>query len=117
MKQLLVLALLAALGGCVVAPPGPGYGYRQSADPAQWRVVSVTPVPLGTGERVAASGDGARVEYSSRPVEETPVYVPQPVYVPEPAYWYPPVSLSLGLVFGRHWGGVWRHGHGRGRRR
>lgn len=37
-----------------------------------------------------------------------------PVYAPQPAYYWPPVTLSLGFVFGRHWsrghfGGRWRH--------
>lgn len=119
MKSLLVIAVLAALGGCAVAPP---VRYAQPADPSQWRVVSVTPVPAGTGARVAASSsDGRPVEYSSVPLASAPVYVPapiiveQPVYYPEPTYYWPPVSLSLGFVFGRHWGGG--RGHYRGRRR
>ena len=124
MKKILFVVLLATLAGCAVEPTGPYRGaYAQPSDPSQWRVVSVTPVPLGTGDRVAASsGNGSRVEYTSEPVAvtrnvyvPTPVYVPQPVYVQEPAYYYPPVSLSLGFVFGRHWsrgngriGGRWR---------
>lgn len=124
MKKYLPLVMLAALGGCAVAPPGPAnYGARAPAhggDPSQWRVVSVTPVAPGTGARVAAeSGGKSTIEYSSVP---TVVYQPAPVYVdPQPSYYYPPVSLSLGFVFGRHWGwgGGHRHfrGHGHGRRR
>ena len=119
MKQLLIIAVLAALGGCAVQQPGPGYAYGQPADPSQWRVVSVTPVPLGTGDRIAASADGSRVEYSSRPVDVVaPVVVAPPVvYHPEPAYWYPPVSLSLGFVFGRHWSRGHGRAHFRGRHR
>jgi hypothetical protein len=115
MKYLLVSAVLAALGGCAVAPPA---RYAQPADPSQWRVVSVTPVPPGTGARVAAgSKDGTPVEYSSVPVyAPAPIIVEQPVYYPEPVYYWPPVSLSLGFVFGRHWHSGGR-GHFRGRRR
>jgi len=118
MKRLMIIAVAAALAGCATPPPGPGYygAHAAPADPSQWRVVSVTPVPLGTGDRIAAtSGTGSRVEYTSRPVTvtqpvyvPTPVYIPQPVYAPAPSYWYPPVTLSLGFVFGRHWS------HGRG---
>lgn len=44
--------------------------------------------------------------YSSAPVYgPVPVYAPAPVYAPQPAYYWPPVSLSLGFMFGRHWGG------------
>ncbi len=132
MKNLSVLAVLVALGGCVVAPHGSQYGarYSQPSDPSQWRVVSVTPVPMGTGDKVAAqSPDGSRVEYSSRPVAAIPPaylpppqYVERPVYYPEPSYYLPPVALSLGFIFGHHWsrGHGHRHGHGghfRGRRR
>lgn len=139
MKHILCLVALAALAGCAVEQPR-GYGgqaYAQPSDPSHWRVVSVTPVPAGTGDKVAAnSANGSRVEYTSTPVSATrtiyapaPVYVQQPVYVaqpiyspvyePEPAYYYPPVSLSLGFVFGRHWGGGYGHGyrHFRGGRR
>lgn len=136
MKNMLVIGVLAALSGCATYPSSPAYGtrYAQPADPSQWRVVSVTPVAPGTGDRIAASSpDGKRVEYSSRPITvsepvyvaqpiyvQQPVYVPQPVYVQEPSYYYPPVSLSLGFVFGRHWshGGGYGRGHGgRGWRR
>ena len=128
MKHLIVIAMLAALGGCATAPHDRyGYnkgssGYAQPADPSQWRVVSVTPVPRGTAERVAAeSGSGSSIEYASTPVAAAPVYQPAPIYQPapvyvpaplyvEPAYYYPPVSLSLGFMFGRNWG--WG-GHGR----
>lgn len=127
MKNLLLIGTLAALGGCATYPSSPGYangGYAQPSDPSQWRVVSVTPVAPGTGDKVAAaSPNGARVEYSSRPVTVTqapvyvqsPIYVQQPVYVPAPVYveeplWYPPISLSLGFGFGRSWG---NHGYGR----
>ncbi|NHZ32486.1 hypothetical protein [Massilia rubra] len=126
MKNLLLIATLVALGGCATYPSAPGYangGYAQPSDPSQWRVVSVTPVAPGTGDKVAAaSPNGSRVEYSSRPVTVTqpvyvqsPIYVQRPVYVPAPVYieepiWYPPVSLSLGFGFGRSWG---HHGYGR----
>jgi len=114
------LAALAQLSGCAYAPPSPShYATRRApppADPGQWRVVSVTQVPLGTGERTAtASGTGSSVQYSSEPIVRT-VYVPQPVYVPAPMYsapapyyypYYPPVSIGLDFMFGRSWG---RHG-------
>jgi len=123
MKKLIIAsASLAVLAGC--AAPGPNgayYGsqaYPRSADPNGWQVVSVTPVPLGTGARAAgATGNPTTMTYSSAPtvvyqsptvVQPVPVYVPQPVYVPEPVYqpryYYPPISIGLGLNFGRGWG-------------
>ncbi|MGI4845235.1 MAG: hypothetical protein ACRYF7_18150 [Janthinobacterium lividum] len=118
-KLIIVTASLAVLAGC--AAPGPNYygsqAYPRSGDPGQWQVVSVTPVPLGTGARAAAAGDAGTTTYSSAPVvvqqapvyvQPAPVYVPQPVYVPEPIYqpryYYPPVSIGLGFNFGRGWG-------------
>lgn len=125
----IILGSLGVLAGC--AAPGPTYTYAQPADPSQWRVVSVTPVPLGTGAQVAASGNAGVVTstpiespapstgwttttvtpvYRTAPsviVQQQPVYVPQPVYVEQPRYWYPPVSIGLGFDFGR---GSWR-GH------
>lgn len=135
MKKLaIIIVSLGALAGC--AAPGPYYanqGYAQPADPSQWRVVSVTPVAIGTGARVAASGVSTTTStplpattYSnstySTPVyatqqpvyvqqqpvwvQQQPVYVPQPVYVDQPNYWYPPISIGLGFDFGRSgWGG------------
>ncbi|WEF30708.1 hypothetical protein [Pseudoduganella chitinolytica] len=127
MKTLFVVPVIAVLlAGC--AAPGPYYA-AQPADPYQWRTVSVTPVPLGTGARAPAGGD-----YTSRPVTTTtyvqqPVYVPQPVYTPAPvyapspvyaappAYYWPPISIGLDFMFSNHhrhgWGG---RGWGRGRR-
>lgn len=119
MKKIFALAVVVTLAGCAVDPVGQGYRGAgvQPTDPSQWRVVSVTPVPLGTGDKIAAtSSDGSRVVYTSEPVTMTrdvyvpvPVYAPQPVYVQPQPYYYPPVSLSLGFVFGRHWS----RGHGR----
>ncbi|MEO7494187.1 MAG: hypothetical protein ABIT83_23745 [Massilia sp.] len=118
MKKLLILAVLATLGGCATGPYNntPYYGSTvpQNGDPSQWHVVSVTPVAPGTSERIAASSStGSSVEYSSTPVQvvqqpiyvQQPVYVPQPLYAPQPYYYYPPVSLGLSLGFGRSWGG------------
>ena len=129
MKILIVIAAAAVLAGCASTPRQQYGNYPAPSDPSQWRVVSVTPVPPGTGDRVAAnSPDGSRVEYSSAPAYTTqpvyapqpvyvpqPVYMPQPIYAPQPSYYYPPVSLSLGFVFGRHWssGGRYRGHHGR----
>jgi hypothetical protein len=119
MKLLFTLLSVAVLAGCAYAPPAPSnYATRYApppADPSQWHVVSVTPVPPGTGARTAASsGTGSSVEYSSEPVaSNNTVYVPQPVYVPyavaptyyAPApYYYPPVSIGLDFMFGRSWG-------------
>jgi hypothetical protein len=123
MKTMIIIAAAAMLAGCATAPQQQ-YGYGAPADPSQWRVVSVTPVPPGTGARVAAnSPDGSRIEYSSEPVTVTsPVYVPQnvyapaPIYAPQPSYYYPPVSLSLGFVFGRHWSSGRHHRGFHGRR-
>jgi hypothetical protein len=119
MKKLSAVALLCVLAACDTAPRQPATAYAQPRDPAQWRVVSVTPVPAGTAARVAAaSPTGKAEEFSSTPVASmppaygaAPVYgpVPGPVYVQEPAYYWPPVSLSLGFVFGRHWSSGYRH--------
>lgn len=122
MKTPMIIAAAAILAGCA-STPSQQYGYAPG-DPSQWRVVSVTPVPPGTGDRVAAR-TGSRVEYSSGPVTasspiyvQQPLYAPAPLYAPEPSYYYPPVSLSLGFVFGRHWssGGHRHRGHRGGRR-
>jgi hypothetical protein len=110
MKKLLAVSLALALGGCAEVPRAPD-AYAQPRDPSQWRVVSVTPVPAGTAARIAASSsDGKAVEYTSMPVAAmpaayapAPVYAPMRVYQPEPTYYWPPVTLSLGFVFGRHW--------------
>lgn len=119
MKSLLSVAALAALGGCVVAPPAtPYYATRavaQPYDPYQWHVVSSEPVPVGTGR------SAARVEYISEPVYDTrTVYVQQPVYAPAPVYqpyyypsYYPEITFGLGLVLGSAWNHGW-HGGGRG---
>ena len=123
MKNLIGIMVLVALGGCAVDQPMRGpYGNAASAqprDPAQWRVVSVTPVPAGTAAQVASrSPDGKPVEFSSTPVSVAPpyytvapVYAPAPVYMHQPAYYWPPVTLSLGFVFGRHWSRGHRGGH------
>ena len=127
MKLLLPLVLSIGLAGCATDPAS-RYASSAPRDPSQWRVVSVTPVPAGTAAKVAAnSADGKAIEYSSTPV---PLYTPPPVYAPapiyssapyyhEPAYYWPPVSLSLGFVFGKHWssGRGRGHGHWRGRGR
>ncbi len=140
MQKLIAIAALAALAGCATAPRNDAGRVSQApADPSQWRVVSVTPVAPGTGDRVAAANNGSRIEYSApvpvtrerviaqqQPVyvqqqplyvQQQPVYVPGtvytpiPVYQPAPAYYYPPVTLSLGLgfVFGRHWSRGYGH--------
>ena len=140
MKKLaIVIVSLGALAGC--AAPGPYYNnqtYARPADPSQWRVVSVTPVPIGTGARVTASGQSTTTStpvpattysdstystpyYSTQQpvyVQQQPVYVqqpvyaPQPIYVEQPNYWYPPISIGLGFDFGRS---SWRgHRGGRG---
>lgn len=133
-KLVLACASLAALAGCATPGPGPGNyagrGYAQPADPNGWQVVSVTPVPLGTGNRAGDAGVVTSSEIvaqqapygAGRPVYGAPVYgapvygapvYPAPVYAPNP-YWYPPVSIGLGFSFGRSWGG---HHHGGYRRR
>lgn len=127
MKKLIAVALVGALAGCATEPARHTTAYAQPRDPSQWRVVSVTPVPAGTAARVAAaSGTGKAEEYTSTPVAElppayatAPQYAPAPVYyVPPPymqpvypGYYWPPVSLSLGFVFGRHWGGGYHRGY------
>jgi hypothetical protein len=133
MKKLAIILSLAALSGCATTYPGPAnYGTRAyaPADPNGWQVVSVTPVPAGTG---ATAPDAGRVTsepvttYNPAPttVVTQPVYVPAPVYAPVPVYaapvydpfWYPPVSI--GLNFGwSSWGHGYRGGFrgGRGHR-
>jgi hypothetical protein len=123
MKKLAIILAVAALSGCATTYPGPAnYGTRAyaPADPNGWQVVSVTPVPVGTG---ANAGDAGRVSsepatsYAAAPttVVTQPVYVPTPVYAPAPIYadpfWYPPISI--GLNFGwSNWGHGYRGGYG-----
>lgn len=129
-KLILAFASLAALAGCATPGPGPAnYGSRatvQPADPNGWQVVSVTPVPLGTGERAGDAGVvtsstvvtnpapviAGRQVYGA-PAYGTPVYgapvYGAPVYEP---YYYPPVSIGLGFSFGQSWG---HHHRGGGR--
>ena len=125
-KLVFVFASLAVLAGCAAPGAGPANygtrGYAQSNDPNGWQVVSVTPVPLGTGERAGDAGVvtasdvvtnpaplvAGRPVYGA-PVYGAPVYAPAPVYVQDP-FWYPPVSIGLGFSFGRSWGGGHHHG-------
>jgi hypothetical protein len=131
MKILLTIAAAAVLAGCATAPASRNYSTQYApppADPSQWHVVSVTPVPPGTRERYGAGYDnGSAVQYSAPPISTyaqqpgyapnnyyapQPVYVAPPMYAPAPAYYYPPVSIGLDFMFGRSWG---RHGHRGGR--
>lgn len=123
MKKLIVItAALAALTGCATQYPGPANygtrGYAQAADPDGWQVVSVTPVPLGTGARAGDAGvvTSSPVVVNPAPVspQVSPIYVPQPVYpvyagpapvVIQDPYWTAPISIGLGFSFGRSWGG------------
>lgn len=135
-RFIFIIAGVAALAGCATPGPGPAnYGTRgvaQSGDPSEWQVVSVTPVPLGTGARAGDAGvvtssnvvvnpapPGVSVYGAQRGYGAQPFYGPgygyPPVYVQDP-YWYPPVSIGLGFSFGRSWGGHHRHrGHYRRR--
>ena len=133
---ILVFTCAAAFAGCATPGPGPAnYGTRAGApaDPNGWQVVSVTPVPVGTGERAGDAGVvtssnvvtnpapvvAGRPMYGApvygAPVYGAPVYARAPVYVQDP-FWYPPVSIGLGFSFGRSWGGH-HHGGGHYRRR
>jgi hypothetical protein len=134
MKKLAIILAVAALSGCATQYPGPAnYGtraYAQAPDANGWQVVSVTPVPAGTGAQAAASGDAGRVTSSDvvtySPAPSTvyatqPVYVPAPVYAPAPVYdpfWYPPISIGLGFSWSNrgHGHGGYHGGHGRGHR-
>ncbi|WP_296945654.1 hypothetical protein [uncultured Massilia sp.] len=118
MKKLAIIVSLAALGGCATTYPGPAnYGsraYAQAPDADGWQVVSVTPVPVGTGASSANGGvvtSSPVVGYSPAPVAYAtqPVYVAPPVYAPAPVYvdpWYPPISIGLGFSWSN-----WGHGH------
>ncbi|MEC5163147.1 MULTISPECIES: hypothetical protein [unclassified Janthinobacterium] len=108
MKSLLAVVLLVALGGCVVAPPGPAYygsRWAEPFDPYQWHTVSA--VPVYAPQR----------SYGNAPVYvQQTVYLPQPLYAPQPYFYTPPVSIGLDFMFG--WSGG-RHGgrhHGWGGR-
>jgi hypothetical protein len=120
MKKLAIILAVAALSGCATQYPGPAnYGsraYAQAPDADGWQVVSVTPVPTGTGAQASASGDAGRVTtsevvtYNPAPPSTVyatqPVYVPAPVYAPAPVYdpfWYPPISIGLGFSWS-NWG-------------
>jgi hypothetical protein len=123
MKKLIIALSLIGLAGCAAPPPGPpNYGSRvNSADPGAWHVVSVTPVPLGTGAQVAAHGEVGAVNNvaddpppasamaaapaaapatTSQPVYvQQPIYVQQPVYVPAPVYAPAPIYYSPAPVY------------------
>ena len=128
MKKLIILvASVATLAGCAAPGPGPANygnrGYAQAGDPNGWQTVSVTPVPLGTGARAGDAGvvtssnvvvdPGAyrgayQGGYQAAPVYGQPVYGYPPVYVQDP-YYTPPVSIGLGLSFGRSWSSGHHH--------
>ena len=132
MKKLIVItAALAALTGCATQYPGPANygtrGYAQAPNADGWQVVSVTPVPLGTGARAGDAGVVTSSPVVVNPAPSNPVYVTQPGYSTYPVYaapapvvvqdpyWYPPVSIGLGLSFGRSWSGHRHHYHPRPR--
>jgi hypothetical protein len=123
MKTLAIIVSLAALSGCATTYPGPAnYGSRayapvSQADADGWQVVSVTPVPLGTGSTAANGGvvtSSPVVSYSQAPVaygySAAPVYAAPPIYAPAPLYadpfWYPPISIGLGFSWSN-----WGHGY------
>jgi hypothetical protein len=128
MKKLAIILAVAALSGCATQYPGPANYANRAPDADGWQVVSVTPVPNGTGAQARASGDAGRVTssdvvayrpapaYGSYATES--VYVPAPIYAPAPVYaspyWYPPISIGLGFSWS-NWGH--RGGHYRGHRR
>jgi hypothetical protein len=135
MKKLAIILAVAALSGCATQYPGPAnYGsraYAQAPDADGWQVVSVTPVPTGTGAQASASGDAGRVTtsevvtYNPAPPSTVyatqPVYVPAPVYAPAPVYdpfWYPPISIGLGFSWSNwgHRGGGYHGGYHGGNR-
>ena len=141
MKTLAIIISLAALSGCATTYPAPGnYGtraYAQAPDADGWQVVSVTPVPMGTGATSANGGvvTSSPIVYSQAPatVVADPVYMSSSVYgapvyggpvYGAPIYadpWYPPISIGLGFGWSnwghgyrgpRHYGGGPRFGGG-----
>jgi hypothetical protein len=118
MKRLLILAALAALAGCAVAPAPMYYTpVAQNYDPHEWHTVPADQ-PAMAG---AAPQQYAPQQYVAQPVYTTePVYAPvyaAPVYVGGPVYqpyYYPPVSIGLDFAIGGwccHRGGWGRGGY------
>ena len=106
-----------------VTPVAPGTGAQLAATQGTGNATTTATTPVDAGQTAARSVQytSAPVQYTSQPVQyvSQPVYVQSPVYVPAPVYYrdpyydyYPPVSLSLGFMFGN---GGWGHrGWGRG---
>jgi hypothetical protein len=97
------------------SPDGKPVEFSSSTVPQQ----IYSPAPLYSPAPVYSPAPiySAAPVYGHAPVyAPAPIYRPAPVYYPEPAYYWPPVSLSLGFIFGSHRS---HHGHGnfRGGRR
>lgn len=89
MKAIVIAAIAAALTGCAVYQPQPGYAVQpaQPQDPYQWHTVDI----------------------------EQPRYVGPTYYAPAPTYYYPPVSVGLNFSWS-HWSDRGRYSHRPGRR-
>jgi len=121
MKSLLILAAMAALAGCAVAPAPMYYTpvAQQNYDPHQWHTVpadqpvAAAPQQYVAQQYVAQPGAAYTTEPVYAPVYAAPVYVTGPAYQP---YYYPPVAIGLdfGFGFGCCRGGWGRGGWGRG---
>jgi hypothetical protein len=105
-----------------VTPVAPGTGAQLAAAQGTGSSTTTTTTPVDMGAQ-QPQYTSQPIQYTSQPVQyvSQPVYVAAPVYVPAPVYYrdpyydyYPPVSLSLGFMFGNggwgHRGGGWGRG-------
>ena len=110
-----VTPVAAGTAAKVAAKSSDGKPVEYSSRPAPQPTYSNAPVYGQAPIYGRAPVYGPAPLYGQAPVYgQEPIYGQVPVYAPQPYYW-PPVTLSLGFMFGRHWsrgfGGVhFRHG-------
>ena len=118
MKTLIIIAAAAMLAGCATTP-ATQYGYGAPVRPIAMACCFRDTCSCRHGSACRRQFGGwfaRRILVPRRRMYSEPVYMPRPVYSPQPSYYYPPVSLSLGFVFGRHWSSGRHHGYRGGRR-